>query len=163
MDFFTPLVLSLFACALSVALESVFAGSGIKKRLAEIAVPAFAPPLWGWVVIGLLYYVVCFVVLYRLFSMADAVPGRNGGLLLMGTVMFVNAMWNYFFFRSRNLFHAFVLSLAYAVLAVALYVVLLGIDQIAAWVLLPYLLYLLYAGAFGYKTWKLNQTPKNAG
>jgi len=64
-----PLLYALGTCLVSVALEGLFAGGGIKQRLAELRVPEFTPPLWGWIVIGLCYYVICFVVLYRLFSL----------------------------------------------------------------------------------------------
>lgn len=105
------LIYALGACALSVALEGLFAGGGIKQRLAELRVPRYAPPLWGWIVIGVVYYVICFVVLYRLLSMPETVPSRNSALVLLGSLMFTNALWNYFFFRTRNLFHAFVIGL----------------------------------------------------
>ena len=154
------LIYSLAACALSIALESLFAGSGIKQRLAELQVPRFAPALWGWIAIGVFYYAVCFTILFRLFSMPAAVALRQWALVLLGGMMFINALWNYFFFRSRNLFHAFALSLPYSALAVGLFWMLLGLDRLAAWVLLPYILYLFYAGAFGYSVWRLNQAAR---
>ena len=155
MDF--ALIYSLGVCALSIALEGIFAGGGIKKRLAELRVPRYVPPLWGWIVIGAFYYVICFVVLYRLFSMPATVALRQWALVLLGGIMFINALWNYFFFRTRNLFHAFVIGFPYSVLAVVLFGVLLNLDLTAAWSFLPYLLYLFYAAVFGYRVWKLNQ------
>jgi len=151
------LIYSLAACAVSVALEALFAGSGIKARFAELRVPRYAPPLWAWVVIGAFYYVMCFAVLYRLLSMPGVVPLRRWAILLFSSIMLINALWNYFFFRTRNLFHAFVISLPYGALAVVLFGVLLHLDRPAAWSVLPYLLYLFYAAAFGYRIWKLNQ------
>lgn len=153
------LLYSLGACVLSVALEGVFAGGGIKQRLAELRVPRYAPPLWGWIVIGALYYVICFVVLYRLFSLPATMAWRQCALVLLGGLMFINALWNLFFFRTRNLYHAYLIGLPYSVIALALFWVLLHLDRPAAWCLLPYLLYLFYANAFGYRAWKLNQAP----
>ena len=150
------LIYSLAACAVAVALEGVFAGGGIKLRLAEIRVPRYAPPLWGWVVIGAFYYLICFVVLYRLFSIAEPSPLRAWALALLSGMMFINALWNYFFFRSRNLFHAYVVGLPYSLIALVLFAVLLRVERAAALCLLPYLLYLFYAGLFGYRVWKLN-------
>jgi tryptophan-rich sensory protein len=140
----------------SVTLEGVFAGSGIKRRLSELRVPRCVPPLWGWVVIGALYYLICFVVLYRLFSLSETIPSRTWALGFLFAMMFINALWNYFFFRSRNLLHAFVIGVPYALVALALFVLLLPLDRAAAFCLLPYLLYLFYAGYFGYQIWKLN-------
>ena len=72
--------------------------------------------------------------------------------------MFINALWNYFFFRTRNLFHAYLLGLLYSAIAVSLFLLLLlRLDRLAAWCLLPYLLYLFcYANLWGYRIWKLN-------
>lgn len=152
------LIYSLALCIASVALEGLFAGSGIKRRLAELRVPRLAPPLWGWIVIGLCYYVICFMVLYRLFSLP---PGSGSQqhvpLALLIGVMLINAFWNYFFFRTRNLLHAFLIGIPYSGLAVALFGLLLGFDRTAAWVLFPYLAYLFYANYFGYRIWKLNE------
>ena len=152
------LIYALGVCIASVALEGVFAGSGIKRRLAELRVPRFAPPLWGWIVIGLCYYVICFLVLFRLFSLPPASGvQQRAPLALLGGVMLTNAFWNYFFFRTRNLLHAFLIGIPYSVLAVVLFGLLLGFDRTAAWVLFPYLVYLFYANYFGYRIWKLNE------
>ncbi len=48
------------------------------------------------------------------------------------------------------------IGLPYALAALVLFALLLRLDRIAAWWLLPYLLYLPYAGIWGYRLWKLN-------
>lgn len=150
------LVYSLAVCALSIGLEGLFAGGGIKPRLAQLRLPRYAPRLWGWVVIGVFYYLICFVLLYRVLSISAGTPERRWALALLFAMMFMNALWNYFFFRSRNLFHAYLLGLPYSLIAIALFLLLLQLDRVAAVCLLPYLFYLLYACAFGYRVWKLN-------
>jgi hypothetical protein len=64
-----PIIYSLAICALGAALEGLFAGRDIKQRLANLRLPSYAVPFWGWMVIGGLYYVIRFSVLYRLFSL----------------------------------------------------------------------------------------------
>jgi hypothetical protein len=61
------IVYSLAICVLGAALEGLFAGSGIKQRLANLRLPSYAVPFWGWMGIGGLYYLICFAILYRLF------------------------------------------------------------------------------------------------
>lgn len=151
-----PVIYSLAICALGVALEGLFAGRGIRKRLAGLRSPSYAVPFWGWMIIGGIYYVICFSVLCRLFLL-PASPGRTSALALVGAILFLNALWNYFFFRTRNLFHAYLLGLPYSAVAISLFLLLLfRLDRVAAWFLFPYLLYLFYANAWGYRTWKLN-------
>ena len=102
-----------------------------------------AVPFWGWVMIGGAYYVICFAILHRLFLLPPSSP-RNVAFGLLGAIMFINALWNYFFFRSRNLFHAFLLGVPYDVLAIALLVVLSRTDPSAAlWFAPVHLLFVL--------------------
>jgi tryptophan-rich sensory protein len=152
----SPVLCAAAICAVAVALEGFCAGGGIRQRMAELRRPRFSPPLWGWILIGALYYVICFAVLYRLFARTPAVPLRT--LAIGGTVllMSINAGWNWFFFRARNLRHAFLIGLPYTVLALAVFALLLALDRIAAAWLAPYLPYLVYANFWGYRTWKLN-------
>jgi benzodiazapine receptor len=150
------LVYSLALCAISAALEGVLAGRGIKQRFAELRLPRYSPPLWGWVVIGASYYVICFAVLYRLFGI-PATTLRNTALALVLAILLANAFWNYFFFRKRSVLLAFVMGLPYSVVALALFIVLLRLDHTAALWWLPYLVYLTYANTLGYRLWKLNQ------
>ena len=149
------IIYSLAICALGAALESLFAGRGIKQRLANVRAPSFAIPFWGWIVIGVAYYLICFAILDRLFLLSPA-PVRSAAFALLGAIMFTNALWNYFFFRAGNLFHAFLLGLPYSAMALSLFLLLLRIDRTAAWCLLPYLLYLCYASVWGYRIWKMN-------
>lgn len=143
-------------CIVAAGLEGYCAGGSIRQRLVDLRQPRFVPPFWGWIVIGALYYVICFAVLYRLFLLPRS-SGRMAAFALIGTFMFINALWNYFFFRTRNLWHAFVLGIAYNVIALALFsLLLIRVDRVAAWCLSPYLLYLFYANSWGYRTWKLN-------
>ncbi len=150
------LVYALGLCALSAALEGVLAGRGIKQRFRELRIPRYSPPLWGWVVIGAAYYVICFAVLYRLFGLA-ATALRNTALALVFAIILANALWNYFFFRKRSVFLAFVMGPPYSAVALALFIILLRLDRTAALWWLPYLVYLFYANTLGYRLWKLNR------
>ena len=72
-------------------------------------------------------------------------------------MMLANALWNYVFFRLRNLFFGFVSGSLAPILDVVLFICLLKLDKTAAWVLVPYLLYRLYAVWWGYALWKVNR------
>lgn len=149
------IVYAIAICAAGAALEGLFAGPGIKQRLATLRLPKFAVPFWGWMPIGGFYYLICFAVLYRLFPLPPS-HARTAAFALVGAMMFVNALWNYFFFRTRNLFHAYLLGLPYNAVALSLFLLLLRVDRVAAECLLPYIIYLFYANFWGYRIWKLN-------
>ncbi len=150
------IICSLAICLLGAVVEGLFAGSGIRQRLRDLRLPSSAVPFWGWMAIGVVYYLICFTILYRLFPLPPT-AARNAAFTLLGAMMIINALWNYFFFRTRNLLHAYLLGLPYSAIAVSLFLMLLlRVDALAAWCLFPYLIYLCYANLWGYRVWKLN-------
>jgi tryptophan-rich sensory protein len=72
-------------------------------------------------------------------------------------MMIANAFWNYVFFRARNLFASFVSGSLAPVVDLTLFICVIALDRMAAWVLVPYLIYRLYAVWWGYELWKLNR------
>lgn len=156
-----PLLQSLGICAISAALEGILAGRGVRERFGELRLPRFSPPLPVWFAIGGLFYVVCFTVLYRLLRL-PASGLRNAALGLLVGMMLVNALWNYTFFRARNLLLSFVAFLPYGLMAITLFALSLKIDRGAALWLAPYLVYLVYATAWGYALWKGNRRGQAA-
>ena len=150
-----PFVNALILCVAAAALEGVLAGRGVRERLAELRLPRYSPPMSVWFVIGGLFYAMCVTVLYRLFRL-PASRSRDVALALILGMMLMNALWNFVFFRMRDPFLSFVAVLPYALLAVTLLVLTLALDRLAAWALLPYVPYLVYAIAWGHGVWKRN-------
>ena len=73
--------------------------------------------------------------------------------------MFVNALWNLFFFRTRSLRHAFLIGVGYSAAALGLLLTLWRVDNVAASCFAPYVVYLFYANVWGYRIWRLNRYP----
>jgi translocator protein len=152
----SALVYTFLVCGLSVLLEGLFAGKGVKAYMERLRSPSYSLPVWAWFLLGGLYYVICFAVVYRILSRENSGILRTVVLVLILVVMGINALWNLFFFRMRSLSLSVVISIPYSLIAVALFICLLQFDRLAAWFLLPYMIYLIYANLWGYKLWKLN-------
>src|SRR5919106_2243090 len=82
--------------------------------------PAYSPPFGLWLVIGLLFYAMCFAILRHLLSSTAATPSRHFALLLLILVLLANAFWSVLFFRWRDLRASFLAFIPYAVLVAAL-------------------------------------------
>ena len=152
----SAILISLGICIVSAVLEGVFAGKNVKSFFAKLRFPSYSPPLWAWYIIGAVYYVICFFILYRILRHDGDTSTKYLGLTLLLLKMCVNAFWNYVFFRVRSLFLSFIAFAFYPLIAIALFVCLLQLDGVAAWPLVPYLVYLIYAVWWGYGLWKLN-------
>jgi len=155
-----PAALALGICAIAAALEGLAAGPGVKQRLSSLRVPPWALPFTAWLVVGGLYYLLCFIVLLRLLKLPTTrlqVTAVTAAIALMAA----NAAWNYLFFRRANLHASFLFFLPYAALALALFLLLLRVDPVSSAIFGPYLLYFGYAAAWGHEVWQLNSSPVN--
>jgi tryptophan-rich sensory protein len=151
------LLISIGVCVLTAALEGACAGKNVKSYFATLRSPSYAAPLWVWYIIGVGYYATFFFILFRILKLHTDSRLQLVTLSLVLFMMMANALWNYVFFRARKLFLAFVTGSAAPVFDAALLICLVGLDSVAAWSLVPYLLYRLYAVYWGYALWKENR------
>lgn len=149
-------LISLGICAIGAILEGVAAGSNVKPLFARLRFPPYSPPLWFWYIIGILYYSICFFIIYRILRDRSGSSLGYVALTLILVIMSFNAFWNYIFFRAQNLYWSFVSWIPYSLAATVLFVCLMQFDKVAASAFLPYLLYLVYAVWWGRGLWKLN-------
>jgi len=142
-------------CLLAVIAEGLLAGNNIREHFRQIKLPRSMPPMWLWIAIGLTYYAICSTILFRLLARSGGTDRKVAtGLLIL--ILAANAFWNYLFFRARNFLACLVFSLGYGLLVVALLLLLAAVDRTSAFVLLPYVAYLVYAGRLQYALWRLN-------
>ena len=150
------ILISVGACVLAAALEGACAGKNVKAFYAELRFPRYSAPLWVWGIIGGLYYLIFWFVLYRLLRLDSDSAVRVAALALLLFMMVVNALTNYVIFRARNLRLSFIIGNLFPIMDVTLFILLIRLDRAAAWSLIPYLLYRIYAVWWGYALWKIN-------
>jgi tryptophan-rich sensory protein len=155
-----PTVLALIICGAAAVAESALAGGGVCQRLAQLRMPAYSPPFALWLVIGLLFYAMCFIVLRHLLGGAASSGPQLVALMLLILVLVANALWNVLFFRWRDLRASFVAFIPYAVVvAVA---VLFRVYPFGAALFACYCMYLIYATWWVYNLWRLNTPTPNS-
>lgn len=122
---------------------------------ASLAKPAWAPPPW---VFGPVW-----TLLYLMMAIAAWLAWRRGGwraqrgpLALYLLQLALNALWTPVFFGLRNTGLAMIVI---ALLGVA--IVMTGsafrpVSRVAAWFLVPYLVWVVFAAALNFSIWRLN-------
>ena len=130
----------------SASFEGAMAGRNPQAFLNSLTQPWWRPPFTVWIAIGVLFYLVFGLSLYRLLQ-------QNGdwaplAIAMAIAVLLANGAWNYFFFRRRDLAASYRALLPYALLLAALLALLLRHDPWSALILLPYLAYLPFALAW---------------
>jgi|ERR1041384_4779740 tryptophan-rich sensory protein len=151
------LLVSLSICFVAAAFEGLCAGKGVRSYFAQLRFPRYSAPLWVWYGIGGVYYAVFFFIIFELLRIDKQSRLRTGTLALIIFMMVANALWNYLFFRAKKLFASFVSGSLAPITDLALFICLIKLDTTAAWALVPYLIYRIYAVWWGYGLWKMNR------
>jgi len=154
----SPTLLGLIICAAAAVLEGVLAGKGARQRLAQLRMPPYSPPFALWLVIGFLFYAMCFVILRHVLSIGLVSPSQVFAFVLTIVLLLANAFWSVLFFRWCDLRSSFIAFVPYAILVAALVILLGRTYPLGATLLSFYGIYLIYATRWGFHLWRLN-TP----
>ena len=154
----SPIFLGVIICAAAAVLEGLLAGEGVRQRLAQLRMPPYSPPFALWLVIGFLFYAMCFVILRHVLSTGLVSPSEVFALVLTIVLLLANAFWSVLFFRWRDLRASFIAFVPYTILVAALVILLGRTYPLGAILLSLYCIYLIYATRWGYHLWRLN-TP----
>ncbi len=148
------LLLSLALTFLAAALGSL-ASVNAPQFYAQLVRPSWAPP--GWL------FGPVWSALYTLMAVAAWLAWRKSGLqrarpalMLYAAQLAANALWSWLFFQWQlgNAAFAEVLLLWGLIAATAL--AFWRLERLAAWLLLPYWLWVGFASALSWATWQLN-------
>ncbi|HKI86845.1 MAG TPA: TspO/MBR family protein [Thermoanaerobaculia bacterium] len=153
---FAAIAVALAVCVLAAVLEAALSGTNVEAYLASLAMPPFSPPLWAWLAIGAVYYLICFIVLYRVIRHGQTSGWRTSSLALVMVLMVANAAWNWTFFGIQDPFVSLLVLGPYNAVVVALLFTVSRVDRVAMSALLPYAVYLIYADYWSHGVWRLN-------
>jgi len=125
--------------------------SGYGNRwFAMLDKPAFTPPGYVFAVVWPIAYLLIALALAVILH-ARGARGRGTAITLFLVQLLCNYAWSPLFFAAHEVTLAFYLILVILVLAVATTILFARIRPIAAWLMLPYLAWLVFASmlAFG--------------
>lgn len=123
-----------------------------------LAKPALTPPGWLFPLAWTLLYVLIGFALAMVLH-ARGARGRWLGVGLFALQLALNLTWTPVFFGMHQVGTALVVILAMLAAAVATTVVFGGIRRTAAWLMVPYLVWIAFAGVL---TWRIGQLNPDA-
>ncbi|MDE5767785.1 MAG: tryptophan-rich sensory protein [Oscillospiraceae bacterium] len=145
----TELLLFIVATELVGALSALLTGKAF-SFYQEIAKPPFSPPGWVFPVMWAILYAVMGISVFLIFRTDQNVenagkPGKRSAYLLYTVQLAVNFSWSIVFFRFQMLGLSVVVILLLLVLLVAMIITFFKIRRSAAYLNIPYFLWILFA------------------
>ena len=149
------LIVFLAICLGAGVLGAFFTGSSVRSWYPQLHKPAGTPPSWVFGPVWTTLYVLMAISAWLVWR--EYGWGARAALLVFFAQLALNIAWSAIFFGSRlpgmALLEIVVLWLA-IVFNAAIFAML---KPLAAWLLLPYLLWVTYAGYLSFGIWRLNR------
>lgn len=128
------------------------------KSFGETAVqPSFAPPSWLFPTVWTLLYILMGVSAYLAEVNSKPSKERTRAFVFYYAQLFFNFLWSFIFFSIRAYLAAFLWLLIMWVLILLTAVSFYKIKKTAAYLLVPYLAWVAFAGVLNYSIYYLNR------
>lgn len=138
------------------ALGAIFTASSVSSWYLELNKPFFNPPSWLFSPVWTLLYLLIGTSLFLALDKAKKVVVKQNLILLFCAQWVLNVFWTFLFFYLRSPF------LGLLEIITLILVIILNITyfyrqrKIAAYLLIPYLLWVIFAANLNLAIWRLN-------
>ena len=138
------------------ALSGLLSRKGMQAYSENVVQPALAPPMWVFPVVwGILFALMGISAAMIWLSLDTAL--RRRGLNLFVAQLIVNFFWSLIFFNLQAFGFAFAWLVVLWILTAWMIWVFYRVKPVAAWLQVPYLLWLTFAGYLSFAVWMLNR------
>lgn len=135
---------------------SVFTSKSVSSWYPSLLKPFFNPPAWIFGPVWITLYALMGIASYLVWQERGVNSLVKPALVVFGVHLVLNALWSFLFFGLRNLglafFEIIILWLFIAILIYLFY----KINPKAAYLLVPYLAWVSFAGVLNFYLWRLN-------
>lgn len=156
MSFLRWALVTVPATVLLGSLSGLLSNSGFGNRWFDaLAMPAIMPPGWVFGTVWPILYVLLGLALAMILN-ARGAPGRGRALALFALAYALNLVWSPLFFAAHQVTAAFYLILAMIAATIATAFAFGRIRSAAAWLLVPYMLWISFAAILNYQFDRMN-------
>ena len=137
------------------ALSAVLSVEGMKTFMQQTAQPPLSPPGWLFPVVWTLLYALMGISAARIWLLPDS-KERKWSLNLFTIQLILNFFWSLIFFNAQAYGLAVVWIIALWVSVLLMILQFHKVDHLAAWLQVPYLVWLTFAAYLTVAIWLLN-------
>ena len=152
-----PLIISVAIPLLIGGLTSLFS-SNIKSIYGDLVKPTFSPPAIVFPIVWTILYLLMGIAAYKVYMRKYDNVDVSSALFVYAIQLLLNSLWTLIFFGFRLYGLAFlelILLIIFVILTIKRFYKKAGIKTAA--LLMPYLIWLIYAGVLNFFIWMLNE------
>lgn len=150
------LISAVAICEAAGAVGAIFTTPKISTWYAGLNKPSFNPPSWIFAPVWTALFFLMGMAFYFIWEASAKNKKAKGALVIFGIQLALNILWSYLFFGLQNPFYAFIEIIILWLAIVASIIAFNKIDKKAAYLLLPYILWVSFAVFLNFSLWRLN-------
>jgi benzodiazapine receptor len=151
------IVVSIVVCELAGVVGSLFTASSIPGWYAGLTKPSFNPPNWIFGPVWTVLYAMMGVAAYIVFAKGLKTPGVKLALTIFAAQLLLNTLWSIVFFGAHKILAAVVIIVLLWALILATILLFHKISRPAAYLLVPYILWVGFAAVLNISLYALNR------
>jgi tryptophan-rich sensory protein len=149
------LVISILICQSAGLIGSIFTSQSVNSWYQTIQKPSFNPPSWVFAPVWTTLFLLMGISLYLVWTKRMNSKVKLG-LIFFGIQLIFNILWSLFFFGLRNPLFGFIeIIILWIFIAITIFQF-WKIDKRAAYLLIPYILWVSFAAVLNFSIWVLN-------
>ncbi len=153
---FLRIGIAVVACVLIGFLSSIASKTSLDTWYASIQKPSFTPPNWIFGPVWILLYVLMGIAAGIVWSKGFYHKWVKTALYHFGFQLLLNAAWPIFFFGLQNPFIALLDIVALFILLLFTIKWFTVVNSTAAYLMIPYVVWVAFATALNFGIWQLN-------
>ena len=118
--------------------------------------PSFQPPNWIFGPVWTMLYTLMGIAIYLIWKDGFVTSERRQARNIFIVQLLINSSWSFVYFGKQNIEMAVVVIVVLLVAIIATIIALFKVDKTAAYLLIPYLLWVCFATFLNYSLWQLN-------
>jgi translocator protein len=153
---FTKLILSIIICQAAGVIGSVFTSSSVSNWYPTLVKPNFTPPGWVIGLVWIVLFTLMGVSLFLVWQEGLNLPEIRKAVYIFLAQLLVNVLWSWAFFGMKSPLAGLGVIAVLWILILLTIVKFWPISREAALLLVPYILWVSFAGFLNFTIWRLN-------
>ncbi|MGG7178564.1 TspO/MBR family protein [Clostridium paraputrificum] len=123
----------------------------------QLEKPIFAPPSWVYIIVWPIIYILMGLASYRIYMIRDQGKDVGTALFFYLIQLLLNFLWPIIFFSFRLYGLAFIELIILFIFIIITFVKFIKLDKIAGFLLIPYIIWTIFAGVLNFFLWMKNE------
>ncbi|HDT13314.1 MAG TPA: tryptophan-rich sensory protein [Candidatus Aminicenantes bacterium] len=151
------IVVAIAICELAGIIGSLFTAPSIPGWYAALVKPSFNPPGWVFGPVWTALYAMMGVAAWLVYDRGLGKPGVKIALAVFAVQLLLNVLWSVVFFGLHRILAAFIVIVLLGAMILWTIVLFHRISRPAAYLLLPYILWVSFAAVLNVSLYVLNR------